>query len=192
MVGPSHAIFALAATVAVGRTTGITPDRLGLFCVLIGALLPDIDGRGSITKPGTLLKRVLPRFAVVFFNWIGQMVAELVQMISKHRGFFHWPLLALILMLVGYRYGLSWMSWLGFGYLTHILGDALTHEGVPFFAPWSRRSYGLGLFKTSSWTEALLDAFLLIFIVVCGYPLLTHSLLEGFEEIFSYYRKLGH
>jgi len=183
MVGPSHAIIALAATVAMGRTTGVTPDRLGLLCILVGALLPDIDGRGAITKPGTMLRGVLPRFLTVALNWIGQIVSAAIALVSKHRGFFHWPLLALILMILGYRYEWTWLVWCGFGYMTHVLADALTPEGVPFLAPWNRKPMGLGLVKTGSWAEAGLDVILLVFVMVCGYPLLPEAYLAGFDEI---------
>ena len=190
MVGPSHAVAALAATVALARLGGVCPDRLGLLCILVGAIFPDIDGEGSITRPGTLLRGVLPRFLVRMLDALGQLLNAMIKSVSRHRGFFHWPMLSLLLMLFGWWYGLGWVAWFGFGYLTHILADLLTCEGIAVFAPLSWKPFCLKLFRTSSVAELMVDIVLLGAVIYWGYGLLPESYLRGFEEIQDYYRRL--
>jgi membrane-bound metal-dependent hydrolase YbcI (DUF457 family) len=63
---------------------------------------------------------------------------------------------------VGLHYAGVGMSWVGvavaLGALAHLVGDALTPEGVPLmWAPWHRRArrYTLSLFTTNTWPEHL-------------------------------------
>jgi inner membrane protein len=190
MVGPSHAVVALAATVAVARLGGFAPDRAALFFVLVGALMPDIDGEGSITKPGTMLKHFLPRFLVGLLDAVGQLINAMVKAIARHRGFFHWPLVAILIMAAGRGFHLHWLTWFGFGYLTHLVADAFTPEGVPLLAPYSYQQYSLGLIKTRSVGELAVVLLLGCAAAYWGYPLLPEGYLRGFEEIREYYRRL--
>jgi inner membrane protein len=188
MVGPSHAVAALAATAVFARLTGLAPDRAGLLFVLIGALVPDIDGEGAITKPGTMFRRMLPRVLSDFLDAIGQLINVIVKAFTKHRGFFHWPVWPLVMMICGWACGLPWLFWFGFGYFTHILADSLTVEGVPLLAPFRSDSYGLKLFKTGSFGELVTVIILALVAVRLGWGLLPEGYLRGFEEIKAYYR----
>ena len=59
MTAPTHIITGLASVVIVGHATGITPSAPSLLAMLVGTLAPDIDGNGSITKPGTILRQLI-------------------------------------------------------------------------------------------------------------------------------------
>lgn len=75
--------------------------------------------------------------------------------------------------------GMSWVGLaVGLGALAHLLGDALTPEGVPlWWAPWHRqaRRYTLGLFTTNTWPER----FVVTPILIIGILLLGRLSLVG-------------
>ena len=56
MTAPTHIVTGLATVVVVGRVTGVTPDAVSLMAIVFGSLAPDIDGKGVITRPGTILR----------------------------------------------------------------------------------------------------------------------------------------
>lgn len=88
-----------------------------------GALLPDID------HPKSWLGRRLP-----FLSW------PLVALVG-HRGVTHSLVAAAGCLLLLWQAGHSLIAApLALGYLSHLLGDWLTHGGVPLFWP-SRRNY---------------------------------------------------
>jgi len=189
MVGPSHAVCALGVVVAAGHLIGITPNRIELLFYLIGTLAPDIDGDGSIARPGTILKSFLGWKVAKFIDQLGATVSAMANSICGHRGFFHWPALALCLIAAGRFLGSSGLIWFGFGYLVHILCDTLTRQGVPFFAPLRFRSYSLSLFATGSFRELILTLCVLIATVNWGFTLLPPTLQAGFHEIHERYSR---
>ena len=189
MVGPSHAVCALGVVVAIGHATGVVPTRLELFFYLIGTLSPDIDGDGSIARPGTILKTFLGWRVAKFIDQIGSTLSKTVRAIFGHRGFFHWPIVALVLMGAGYFLSEPALLWFGFGYFVHIACDTMTFQGIQWLAPLRYRPYSLSLFRTGSLREVLLFCVVLVATVFWGFELLPQTLQNGFHELSARYSK---
>ena len=89
--------------------------------ILIGALLPDID------CPNSKISRKIP------------VIPKILNIFSKHRGIFHSVFIALLLLgivwvFVSETYGLALFA----GYLSHLLIDGFTKQGVNLLHPISQ------------------------------------------------------
>ncbi len=117
------------------------------FLILLGSILPDIDeGNSRINKWGGILGKI-----IAFF--------------SKHRGMFHSLLFAVGLSAIlsyfwAWNYGIA----LFVGYLSHLIGDALTPMGVQVFEPFLKFRIK-GPIKTGGLVEAIMAAVLVLVIV---------------------------
>ncbi len=158
------------------------PWLLGLGLAMLaggaGALLPDLDHESSTATHqlwgGGLANAVLG--------------GGLRRLLGGHRGVTHSVLAiagvgVLTSLLLGSPVGWSgvfgtrWadVGWaLTLGYASHILGDLLTREGVPFWWPWTAKRVGIGArawrFRTGEPLE---------FVVTLGYALLAILVLWG-------------
>ncbi len=156
-----------------------------MLLVLIGSIAPDIDGDGSITRPGRILERLLPRSAARTLDSLGQVIGKLIRLVFGHRGFFHWPILALVLIGASAYFKLEWLFWFGIGYSSHILGDFLTKGGVPVFAPLSFKARSALPIKTGSSQELLLFGLLMLYLLIQGPALLPKGVQEALHEFFG-------
>jgi membrane-bound metal-dependent hydrolase YbcI (DUF457 family) len=161
----------------------MVPTPPQFLVLILGSLAPDIDGGGAITRPGTILRRFFPWRIVKIFDSFGLAIGALAQSIASHRGLFHWPILGILMMMVGLSFKIVWLFWFGLGYLSHILADALTKGGVPLYAPFdlSRRSFLS--FKSGSWIEAVLSFWLFIYSVAFGWQFLPVGVRQAFSRI---------
>ena len=142
-------------------------------CAAVGALLPDIDLATSFISHETGTGRGQGCLTSFIFHWIRKLL-------GGHRGLTHslWAGLACALLL-GLNLGtlqlgdltlpFTWNGLLGswsdfgtaftLGYLSHILVDMFTKEGVKFAYPFSHAEIGLGpralRFTNGSWVEYL-------------------------------------
>ena len=107
---------------------------------ILGSLFPDIDSEGLIAKPGKLL-RIRSKSLRETINSIGGFISNIIQKYTEHRGFFHWPVLGLIILLLGYDLDSTFWFYFGLGDISHCLLDSLNKTGVPFFAPFSLERY---------------------------------------------------
>lgn len=185
MLAPTHAVIALAATVALTRATGMQPEARYLLLVLLGSIAPDIDGDGAVTKPGRIFARFLPRSVARLLDGIGQTIGGLVRVLAGHRGLFHAPLLALALVGAGMQWDTPWLFWFGWGYLWHILADMLTAGGIPLLMPFSTRRYAATPMRTGGVCEMGLFAIVCLYLVTKGYPLLPEGTRNGFEQLLK-------
>lgn len=140
MQGKNHVALALAIPLAgamVAPEAAFYPSSVVTWgALMVGSLLPDMDGEGSIAYWGNWLPRyVTPRPVRDLLNWVGQTTSRIIRAIFGHRNALHWPVVGLIICLAGSRLGLDWLFWLGVGYVLHILGDSLTKSGVPLLGP---------------------------------------------------------
>ena len=131
--------LALGALAALLVTPYVQTDNPLLFFVIcvVCSLLPDVDHPNS--KINNKLK-VTKIFAYIF----------------KHRGITHsiWPVLLgilLISVLANSFYAVAFAV----GYLSHLLGDAVTKEGVDLLRPWSSLRIR-GPMETGSFAESVL------------------------------------
>jgi len=166
MMGKTHAL--------IGGVTGLAlayalqapgHETVTLCCVgLVGALLPDVD------SPQSTANRALP-------------ILRLLGMFAKHRGILHGLWLPALLWLVSGLISPVWQSvmWaLAAGYVSHLLADAITIQGVPLFWPYTRNIHllpGLLRIKTGGWVEALIGLGLVA--LLCVQVLILTGLWEG-------------
>lgn len=108
---------------------------LFLFLAAFGAGLPDID------HPGSVMGR-----KVKIIGWI-----------FDHRGFFHSFFAVVLFGFLGFAiFKNELMGFaLALGYLSHLIGDALTHEGIAPFNPIIKWRIS-GFFSTGHLIEHLL------------------------------------
>ncbi|GEM_PF-2122187 len=181
MTGPSHIVLALASSVALSRATGFVPSPVEILILCVGALLPDIDGDGVITRPGTILKNFLGRTLSQLLDAIVAPFALIIRLLFGHRGVTHALIVPGILFFVELSVGVS--HWLSFGYLTHILGDFLTPKGVPLFSPFVKYSFSLKVFKTGSILEWIIVSVLFLYMIVFGIELLPENARDVFYNL---------
>ena len=183
MTGPSHIVVGIASSVSYSLYSGVSPSAAHFLVLLVGSLAPDIDGGGSITRPGTILRRFFPWRIVKIFDSFGLALGAIVQSFTSHRGFFHWPILALFMIFGGLVFDRLWLFWFGLGYLSHILADFFTKGGVPMLAPISLERRNLTSFKSGSWIEACFSFWLFVYSVVYGWQFLPQGVRESFIRV---------
>lgn len=129
----------------------------GTLAAAVGGLLPDLD------HPESALGRRLRLISVPLSALVG------------HRGVTH-SLLAIVVLLgclivVTTQPVYSPLAWsvapLCVGYLSHLVGDALTPSGVPLLWP-NKRRFSLNLFKTWSWQETAFVGVLTMLMLTVG------------------------
>jgi len=125
MRGYTHVAFATCTIPVLPNTNPAV-----LFGLLTGALMPDVDVKGS------------PASRIIYVP-------------VEHRGFFH-SLLACALFTAGlYAVSKDFATGFAVGYLSHIFLDMLNPAGVMLFFP-NRRKYRLLRIKVGSLKEYLL------------------------------------
>ncbi|MFC1768454.1 metal-dependent hydrolase [Nanoarchaeota archaeon] len=111
---------------------------LFFFLVILFGALPDIDtGKSKIG-------RKLP------------LISHTISFLFGHRGVFHSIYLPIALFFVfNFYFGFSVAVAVALGYASHLLGDALTHQGIKPFHPL--HDFQLkGFFSTGSATELII------------------------------------
>lgn len=155
MMGKNHVFLATGIYGGLLVISGIPVEAPLLFVgkivsVGIGALLPDIDSPNS-----SISRKLRP---------LSYPISEAV----KHRGVTHSLLACLVLLTLLLAGSLTqinsiWVSMLEalwIGYLSHIMGDWMTTEGVPLFWPYKKYFHSPLSFKTGGTTERLLGVVL--------------------------------
>lgn len=127
MLAYNHLLFALGGyTFYSYQASNVFELIVGAATAILGSLLPDIDHPKS---------------------WIGHRlkgISTFIASIFGHRNFFHSPLA------LGILFGLCWYLFQGsifvfasnafcLGYLTHLIGDWITSQGIPIFWPIKKR-----------------------------------------------------
>src|SRR3989338_6347632 len=121
MMYKTHLIFGLLAGIISLKYLNVNNEGVFLFLCTIAALFPDIDHNESY-----LGKRI---------KWLSSFIMR----VFGHRGFFHSVFPVLILFLIFYYFGYSEIGYaLGLGYLSHLLIDSITLEGINFLHPFSK------------------------------------------------------
>jgi len=121
--------------------SSVSSKLIFILFVLIGTIIPDIDSKKSF---GGNFKILRP-----------------IQLLFTHRGFFH-SLLFMVLVLIFLKYVFP-VGMFGFfvGFLSHIIADIFTIEGIRVFYPFNFKFFGF--VKTGELSETL---FLLFVVVV--------------------------
>ena len=157
MNGATHMAGGVAAAGAyLIATQQILPPHLALAALgagLVGGLLPDID------HPGSTISHTL------------KPVNALVSFIFTHRGFFHTPILYLVLWslwiwLCPQPEYLIWGNLVFCGIVSHLVLDLLNPGGIPVFFPFDRERHRLAHIRTGGKAEGVIRS--LLYVVVGG------------------------
>ena len=136
----THVVFALLISLLL---------KFNFFMVLIclfGSLLPDIDSPKSL------------------IGWIFRPLSNFFELIFGHRGIFHSLFFAILLSgviwMFSHRFALAFFI----GYLSHLLIDGFTRQGVRLFYPFKARLKGFC--KTGGIFEYVLLLVLVVLIII--------------------------
>ena len=143
----THLVFSFLIGLLIISSFDIQNKTIFIIILLIASVLPDIDSYKS--KIG---KKVKP-------------LSFLINIFLGHRGIFHslflLILILLFIMLINYEITAAFFI----GYLSHLVLDSLTPEGVMFLYPFSKKRIQ-GFIRTGSLFENMLFILLL---VLCFY-----------------------
>jgi membrane-bound metal-dependent hydrolase YbcI (DUF457 family) len=142
MRGRGHVGLGMCGISALSYYAGF-PGVLPVACAVVGSLGPDIDGVGTIARPSKFLPQIFPKWLMDFVDWFGIHFSKLVKKVFGHRGMLHWPLIGLAMVGAGYQFHYPVLMWLGIGWLLHLVGDLITYEGIPLFAPLTSKKISL-------------------------------------------------
>lgn len=165
MTGPTHIAVAISGTLVALPLIGFSPTAVGWLAVVIGSLAPDIDSRhATISRPGTLLERIIPRALKQTLNACGKLLAWICSGLFGHRNALHWPIIGLLISASGAWLEMWWLFWFGWGYLWHIAADFSTKSGVPIFGPFWSKDIAWSPLRTGSWQERVLASVLWLYV----------------------------
>ncbi|PIN78630.1 metal-dependent hydrolase [Candidatus Woesearchaeota archaeon CG_4_10_14_0_2_um_filter_33_10] len=138
----THIIFSFLISLLIINSFNIQNKIIFIVILLIASALPDIDSYKS--KVG---KKIKP-------------LSFLINIFLGHRGIFHslflLILILLFIMLINYEITAAFFI----GYLSHLVLDSLTPEGVMFLYPFSKKRIQ-GFIRTGSLFENILFVLLL-------------------------------
>ena len=138
----THIIFSFLISLLIINCFNIQNKIIFIVILLIASALPDIDSYKS--KVG---KKIKP-------------LSFLINIFLGHRGIFHslflLILILLFIMLINYEITAAFFI----GYLSHLVLDSLTPEGVMFLYPFSKKRIQ-GFIRTGSLFENILFVLLL-------------------------------
>ncbi|MEO1743214.1 MAG: metal-dependent hydrolase, partial [Cyanobacteria bacterium J06629_9] len=137
--------------------TGRPIEVVGTMTAAVGGMMPDLDHPESALGRRLLLISV-PLSAIFGHRGMTHSLLAVIALVG---------LLVAVTTIPAYHALGQLITPLIVGYLSHILGDALTPSGVPLFWP-RKRTYSANLFKTWSWQETAFVGVLTIGTVVLG------------------------
>ena len=184
MMAPTHITIGALSGVLFAKASGQPLTIIYFIVLLIGSLAPDIDGQGSITKPGSILSRFLPGPLIGLFNGIGLTIAGILNFVFGHRGFIHAPLLPAIMIGAGLVSGHTWLMWLGVGYASHLMADFCTKGGIPALSPLLTKKYSLFPVTTGSWVEAVIFTITLCATLMLGFEYLPENTQVALRDLY--------
>lgn len=166
MMARSHMPFAMASWWLFGFLSGVPVTGYNSLAAAFGGLLPDIDHPESVV--GRRVRFLSVPIASVF----------------GHRGFTHSLLAVVLVGVLAFQFTLHGQSLLlpvCIGYLSHILGDALSASGVPLLYPWSKRRFKWRVLPVNSVQETTVVAVMFFMLLVpggAGWAIVGHAVSE--------------
>lgn len=144
MMYKTHLIFGLLIGIFSLKFLNIENEWLFLSFCTIAALFPDLDHNESY-----LGRRI---------KWLSSFIMN----VFGHRGFFHSIFPVFILFFIFYYLGYTEIGYaLGIGYLSHLLIDSITLEGINFLHPFSKLRIS-GFVRTGGFLEIIIFVSLLV------------------------------
>lgn len=153
MLAKTHALFSLLLGLIFLYYVDVPYKIIFLILLVLSSYLPDID-----TPQSTLGKKV----------WL---ISYPLKLIFGHRKLFHSLFLPLAIYAVFYYFKLQYFGLaVMLGYITHLIGDALSKEGIMFLYPISKFKI-TGFFKVGGLIETILMIcfFIIDFLVILIY-----------------------
>lgn len=176
MTSPTHVVIGITASLCLAKANDLPFRALDLIFVMIGSLLPDLDADGgAIARPGRILRNFLPKGVANFIDGIVTTLAKIINSILGHRGPLHWPIIGVVMYILGLAYGKTWLMWIGWGYLWHILADFCTTQGVPLLGPFRTRFISWSRMRTGSPYEAIIFSVALLSMCFLGWSYLPEQ-----------------
>lgn len=164
MMGHTHMLIGAAAAIAL-HVRDSDPAALAVTALAgaVGALLPDVDSDESEIRQMTRTSRSAG---------VGGRLVSLLM--PSHRGITHSLLAVGLLALAAQWIGQAWVWPAVTGYVSHLLADALTRQGVPLWWPlrWRLR----GPISTGSLIEHLIGTAVSVWAVLHVAPLVLRWL----------------
>jgi len=150
MMFRTHLIFSFLISILIINYFNIQNKIVFVAILLIASALPDIDSYKS-----KLGKKIKP-------------ISFLINIFLGHRGIFHSPFLLILISIIISIINIEIAAAFFVGYLSHLVFDSLTPEGVMFFYPFSKKRTK-GLIRTGSLFENILFILLLL---LCFYMII--------------------
>lgn len=153
----------MASWWVVALATGQPITGFNTLAAALGGLLPDID------HPESVIGRRVRIISVPLASIFG------------HRGFTHSLLAVALIGAIAVHLTLQGQSLLlpiCVGYLSHLLGDALSASGVPLLHPWSRKRYKWRVLPVNSLQETAVVAVVFVVVLIggAGQALIQHEI----------------
>ena len=138
MMFKTHFALSILIALLIIIFFGIPNKIIFVFIIMASSSFPDIDsGKSKIGRKFTIISKI-------------------INMFFGHRKFFHSVFPALILFLIFIYFNMFYLGLAVFiGYLTHLLGDSITNEGIMHLYPISKFNIS-SILKTGSFTEFIL------------------------------------
>ena len=151
MLFKTHLAFGLLAGLFILPYISVSNKFIFLSLVVLASLIPDID------KPNSKISRKIP------------VIPRILSIFARHRGIFHSVFIALLIFgvfwyFIDKTYGLALFA----GYLSHLLIDGFTKQGVNLLHPVSQLRIA-GPIETGKSMEYIL---LIIIIGLCLFKIL--------------------
>src|SRR3989344_9588808 len=137
MMFKTHLAFSILIALLITIFFDIPNKIIFIFLIAVSSSFPDIDsGKSKIGR----------KFPII---------SKIINLIFGHRKLFHSVFIPLILFLALYLFDFYISLAIFIGYLTHLLGDSITNEGIMPFYPLSKFNIS-GILKTGSILEFVL------------------------------------
>lgn len=134
----THLAFSLLIALLITAFFNIQDKIYFIVILTLASSFPDIDSDKS---------KIGRKFPIV---------SKLINLFFGHRGIFHSIFPPLILLFIFWYFNLFYIGLAIFiGYLTHLIADSITIEGINFLYPFSNFRIK-GLIRTGSLVESLL------------------------------------
>jgi len=146
----THLIFSFLIGILIINYFNIQNKIVFVAILLIASALPDIDSYKS-----KLGKKIKP-------------ISFLINIFLGHRGIFHSPFFLILTSMLIAIINLEIAAAFFIGYLSHLVLDSLTPEGVMFFYPFSKKRTK-GPIRTGSLFE---NIFFILLLILCFYMII--------------------
>ena len=166
MTGTTHVVLAVATFGVQQYFTGIGLHPWGACMIVIGALAPDIDGQGIIVRPGRWFVLLVGKSIASWLSYPTLALSAAVEAAFGHRGLLHTPFFLGCLAVTAYVMQYEWLTFLSWGYATHIIGDLCTVAGIPLLGPFSWKRFRILGVRNGSFGERAVRMLVVIMAVL--------------------------